>query len=246
MSKKLFLLLLLIPLFLIMLFIIVNYKAILLAIESYNIEDVYMNDNKVLTMDFVDKVLEDIENNNYKQYMLDVTDYYITSDFVVFVFDKLGLLDSYLTGIRSKMFAQYIYIFAVMAENKDKQKYSEMLKYYPIEDIENFTELTLKFIDKIYDHISIPMFALIGYNFITTDSIALCYLVMTYNGCNNNDYYLDKYIYTPAEQIVTLYKNKVPMDKLDNTKKNMFYENVDELYSHINTNVRKITNECGL
>ena len=144
MSKKLFLLLLLIPLFLIMLFIIVNYKPILLAIESYNIEDVYMNDNKVLTMDFVDKVLEDIENNNYKQYMLDVTDYYITSDFVVFVFDKLGLLDSYLTGIRSKMFAQYIYIFAVMAENKDKQKYSEMLKYYPIEDIENFTELTLK------------------------------------------------------------------------------------------------------
>ena len=45
MSKKLFLLLLLIPLFLIMLFIIVNYKPILLAIESYNIEDVYMNDN---------------------------------------------------------------------------------------------------------------------------------------------------------------------------------------------------------
>ena len=92
MSKKKYLLLL-IPVILIAAFIVVNYKPLSLAVEYYN-ETNYYNENGKINFDYIFKEVEsNIANNNYHQYMLDVTDYYITSDFVYIIFDRLGLLE---------------------------------------------------------------------------------------------------------------------------------------------------------
>ena len=45
--------------------------------------------------------------------MLDITDYYITSDFVYVIFDKLGILESYYNGILSKLVEQTLFISVI-------------------------------------------------------------------------------------------------------------------------------------
>ena len=147
MSKKKYLLLLLIPVILIAAFIVVNYKPLSLAVEYYNETNVYSLENYAASLNyFIQKVESDVSDNNYKQYMLDITDYYITSDFVYVIFDKLGILESYYNGVLSKLVEQTLFISIVKnnvipAEN---QKISEMLKYYPIKDMESLYQILCK------------------------------------------------------------------------------------------------------
>lgn len=151
MSKKKYLLLL-IPVILIAVFIVVNYKPLSLAVEYYNETNVYSLENNVASLNYlIQKVESDVDGNNYKQYMLDITDYYITSDFVYVIFDKLGILESYYNGILSKLVEQTLFISVIKNNVKpaENQKISEMLKYYSINDMENFPELTLAFIKQL-------------------------------------------------------------------------------------------------
>lgn len=151
MSKKKYLLLL-IPVILIAVFIVVNYKPLSLAVEYYNETNVYSLENNVASLNYlIQKVESDVAGNNYKQYMLDITDYYITSDFVYVIFDKLGILESYYNGILSKLVEQTLFISVIKNNVKpaENQKISEMLKYYSINDMENFPELTLAFIKQL-------------------------------------------------------------------------------------------------
>ena len=151
MSKKKYLLLL-IPVILIAVFIVVNYKPLSLAVEYYNETNVYSLENNVASLNYlIQKVESDVAGNNYKQYMLDITDYYITSDFVYAIFDKLGILESYYNGILSKLVEQTLFISVIKNNVKpaENQKISEMLKYYSINDMENFPELTLAFIKQL-------------------------------------------------------------------------------------------------
>ena len=151
MSKKKYLLLL-IPVILIAVFIVVNYKPLSLAVEYYNVTNVYSLENNVASLNYlIQKVESDVAGNNYKQYMLDITDYYITSDFVYVIFDKLGILESYYNGILSKLVEQTLFISVIKNNVKpaENQKISEMLKYYSINDMENFPELTLAFIKQL-------------------------------------------------------------------------------------------------
>ena len=91
-SKKKYLLLL-VPVILIAVFIVVNYKPLSLAVEYYNETNVYSLENNAASLNYlIQKVESDVAGNNYKQYMLDITDYYITSNFVYVIFDKLGIL----------------------------------------------------------------------------------------------------------------------------------------------------------
>lgn len=152
MSKKKYLLLLLIPVILIAAFMVVNYKPLSLAVEYYNETNVYSLENYAASLNyFIQKVESDVAGNNYKQYMLDITDYYITSDFVYVIFDKLGILESYYNGILSKLVEQTLFISVIKNNVKpaENQKISEMLKYYSINDMENFPELTLAFIKQL-------------------------------------------------------------------------------------------------
>lgn len=154
MNKKKYLLLL-IPVILIAAFIIVNYKPLSLAVEYYNETNVYSLENYTASLNyFIPKVGSDVANNNYKQYMLDVTDYYITSDFVYIIFDRLGLLEPYINGIRSKLIRQFLFIVIITYKftSHYNLKVAEMLKYYPIKDIGNFPELTLSFMTKISNY----------------------------------------------------------------------------------------------
>ena len=139
-SKKKYLLLL-IPVILIAVFIVVNYKPLSLAVEYYNETNVYSLENNVASLNYlIQKVESDVAGNNYKQYMLDITDYYITSDFVYVIFDKLGIVESYYNGILSKLVEQTLFISVIKNNVKpaENQKISEMLKYYSINDMENF------------------------------------------------------------------------------------------------------------
>ena len=109
-SKKKYLLLL-VPVILIAVFIVVNYKPLSLAVEYYNETNVYSLENNAASLNYlIQKVESDVAGNNYKQYMLDITDYYITSDFVYVIFDKLGILESYYNGILSKLVEQTLFI----------------------------------------------------------------------------------------------------------------------------------------
>lgn len=203
MSKKKYLLLLLIPVILIAAFIVVNYKPLSLAVEYYNETNVYSLENYAASLNyFIQKVESDVSDNNYKQYMLDITDYYITSDFVYVIFDKLGILESYYNGVLSKLVEQTLFISIVKnnvipAEN---QKISEMLKYYPIKDMENFPELTLNFITKIfnyYNDISFPLLTGVIFEGAVADSNALAYVFITQQNCNQKEYYFEKFLYNP-------------------------------------------------
>ena len=195
MSKKKYLLLL-IPVILIAVFIVVNYKPLSLAVEYYNETNVYSLENYAASLNyFIQKVESDVAGNNYKQYMLDITDYYITSDFVYVIFDKLGILESYYNGVLSKLVEQTLFISIVKnnvipAEN---QKISEMLKYYPIKDMENFPELTLAFIQQLSHYISANQLYTIILVSTTLSTNSICYVVVTTNGCNKQDYYFNKY-----------------------------------------------------
>lgn len=202
MSKKKYLLLL-IPVILIAVFIVVNYKPLSLAVEYYNETNVYSLENYAASLNyFIQKVESDVSDKNYKQYMLDITDYYITSDFVYVIFDKLGILESYYNGVLSKLVEQTLFISIVKnnvipAEN---QKISEMLKYYPIKDMENFPELTLNFITKIfnyYNDISFPLLTGVIFEGAVADSNALAYVFITQQNCNQKEYYFEKFLYNP-------------------------------------------------
>lgn len=201
MSKKKYLLLLLIPVILIAAFIVVNYKPLSLAVEYYNTN--YYNEDGTVNFDYTSKeIANNISNNNYQQYMLDITDYYITSDFVYVIFDKLGILESYYNGVLSKLVEQTLFISIVKnnvipAEN---QKISEMLKYYPIKDMENFPELTLNFITKIfnyYNDISFPLLTGVIFEGAVADSNALAYVFITQQNCSQKEYYFEKFLYNP-------------------------------------------------
>lgn len=201
-SKKKYLLLL-IPVILIAAFIVVNYKPLSLAVEYYNETNVYSLENYAASLNyFIQKVESDVSDNNYKQYMLDITDYYITSDFVYVIFDKLGILESYYNGVLSKLVEQTLFISIVKnnvipAEN---QKISEMLKYYPIKDMENFPELTLNFITKIfnyYNDISFPLLTGVIFEGAVADSNALAYVFITQQNCSQKEYYFEKFLYNP-------------------------------------------------
>lgn len=119
-------LLILIPVILAV-FIIVNFKPISLAVEYYNEENFYSLENYEVSMNYLTKKVEsDIKNNNYKQYMEDITDYYINSDFVYIIFKMLGILEPYYKGIVTKLFEQTLFINSIELDvnNKDTQKIS--------------------------------------------------------------------------------------------------------------------------
>lgn len=201
MSKKKYLLLLLIPVILIAAFIVVNYKPLSLAVEYYNTN--YYNEDGTVNFDYTSKeIANNISNNNYQQYMLDITDYYITSDFVYVILNKLGLLDAYINGIRSKLYLQFLFINIIQHKepiNKN-EKFAEMLKYYPIKDMENFPELTLNFITKIfnyYNDISFPLLTGVIFEGAVADSNALAYVFITQQSCNQKEYYFEKFLYNP-------------------------------------------------
>lgn len=201
MSKKKYLLLLLIPVILIAAFIVVNYKPLSLAVEYYNTN--YYNEDGTVNFDYTSKeIANNISNNNYQQYMLDITDYYITSDFVYVILNKLGLLDAYINGIRSKLYLQFLFINIIQYKepiNKN-EKFAEMLKYYPIKDMENFPELTLNFITKIfnyYNDISFPLLTGVIFEGAVADSNALAYVFITQQNCNQKEYYFEKFLYNP-------------------------------------------------
>ncbi len=201
MSKKKYLLLLLIPVILIAAFIVVNYKPLSLAVEYYNTN--YYNEDGTVNFDYTSKeIANNISNNNYQQYMLDITDYYITSDFVYVILNKLGLLDAYINGIRSKLYLQFLFINIIQHKepiNKN-EKFAEMLKYYPIKDMENFPELTLNFITKIfnyYNDISFPLLTGVIFEGAVADSNALAYVFITQQNCNQKEYYFEKFLYNP-------------------------------------------------
>ena len=201
MSKKKYLLLLLIPVILIAAFIVVNYKPLSLAVEYYNTN--YYNEDGTVNFDYTSKeIANNISNNNYQQYMLDITDYYVTSDFVYVILNKLGLLDAYINGIRSKLYLQFLFINIIQHKepiNKN-EKFAEMLKYYPIKDMENFPELTLNFITKIfnyYNDISFPLLTGVIFEGAVADSNALAYVFITQQNCNQKEYYFEKFLYNP-------------------------------------------------
>lgn len=82
--------------------------------EYYNETNVYSLENNAASLNYlIQKVESDVAGNNYKQYMLDITDYYITSDFVYVIFDKLGILESYYNGILSKLVEQTLFISVI-------------------------------------------------------------------------------------------------------------------------------------
>lgn len=200
-SKKKYLLLLLIPVILIAAFIVVNYKPLSLAVEYYNTN--YYNEDGTVNFDYTSKeIANNISNNNYQQYMLDITDYYVTSDFVYVILNKLGLLDAYINGIRSKLYLQFLFINIIQHKepiNKN-EKFAEMLKYYPIKDMENFPELTLNFITKIfnyYNDISFPLLTGVIFEGAVADSNALAYVFITQQNCNQKEYYFEKFLYNP-------------------------------------------------
>lgn len=248
MSKKKYLLLLLIPVILIAAFIIVNYKPLSLAVEYYNETNVYSLENYAASLNyFIQKVESDVSDNNYKQYMLDITDYYITSDFVYVIFDKLGILESYYNGVLSKLVEQTLFISIVKnnvipAEN---QKISEMLKYYPIKDMENFPELTLAFIQQLSHYISANQLYTIILVSTTLSTNSICYVVVTTNGCNKQDYYFNKYIYNPFQQAFDYYFSVISADnQAIDLLKQQHAESSKLYYSNFEDNIQEIRNAC--
>lgn len=249
MSKKKYLLLLLIPVILIAAFIVVNYKPLSLAVEYYNETNVYSLENYAASLNyFIQKVESDVSDNNYKQYMLDITDYYITSDFVYVIFDKLGILESYYNGVLSKLVEQTLFISIVKnnvipAEN---QKISEMLKYYPIKDMENFPELTLAFIQQLSHYISANQLYTIILVSTTLSTNSICYVVVTTNGCNKQDYYFNKYIYNPFQQAFDYYFSVISADnQAIDLLKQQHAESSKLYYSNFENNIQDIRNACG-
>lgn len=248
-SKKKYLLLLLIPVILIAAFIVVNYKPLSLAVEYYNETNVYSLENYAASLNyFIQKVESDVSDNNYKQYMLDITDYYITSDFVYVIFDKLGILESYYNGVLSKLVEQTLFISIVKnnvipAEN---QKISEMLKYYPIKDMENFPELTLAFIQQLSHYISANQLYTIILVSTTLSTNSICYVVVTTNGCNKQDYYFNKYIYNPFQQAFDYYFSVISADnQAIDLLKQQHAESSKLYYSNFEDNIQEIRNACG-
>ena len=249
MSKKKYLLLLLIPVILIAAFIVVNYKPLSLAVEYYNETNVYSLENYAASLNyFIQKVESDVSDNNYKQYMLDITDYYITSDFVYVIFDKLGILESYYNGVLSKLVEQTLFISIVKnnvipAEN---QKISEMLKYYLIKDMENFPELTLAFIQQLSHYISANQLYTIILVSTTLSTNSICYVVVTTNGCNKQDYYFNKYIYNPFQQAFDYYFSVISADnQAIDLLKQQHAESSKLYYSNFEDNIQEIRNACG-
>ena len=249
MSKKKYLLLLLIPVILIAAFMVVNYKPLSLAVEYYNETNVYSLENYAASLNyFIQKVESDVSDNNYKQYMLDITDYYITSDFVYVIFDKLGILESYYNGVLSKLVEQTLFISIVKnnvipAEN---QKISEMLKYYPIKDMENFPELTLAFIQQLSHYISANQLYTIILVSTTLSTNSICYVVVTTNGCNKQDYYFNKYIYNPFQQAFDYYFSVISADnQAIDLLKQQHAESSKLYYSNFEDNIQDIRNACG-
>lgn len=246
-SKKKYLLLL-IPVILIAVFIVVNYKPLSLAVEYYNETNVYSLENYAASLNyFIQKVESDVSDNNYKQYMLDITDYYITSDFVYVIFDKLGILESYYNGVLSKLVEQTLFISIVKnnvipAEN---QKISEMLKYYPIKDMENFPELTLAFIQQLSHYISANQLYTIILVSTTLSTNSICYVVVTTNGCNKQDYYFNKYIYNPFQQAFDYYFSVISADnQAIDLLKQQHAESSKLYYSNFEDNIQEIRNAC--
>ena len=245
-SKKKYLLLL-IPVILIAAFIVVNYKPLSLAVEYYNTN--YYNEDGTVNFDYTSKeIANNISNNNYQQYMLDITDYYITSDFVYVIFDKLGILESYYNGVLSKLVEQTLFISIVKnnvipAEN---QKISEMLKYYPIKDMENFPELTLAFIQQLSHYISANQLYTIILVSTTLSTNSICYVVVTTNGCNKQDYYFNKYIYNPFQQAFDYYFSVISADnQAIDLLKQQHAESSKLYYSNFEDNIQEIRNACG-
>ncbi len=249
MSKKKYLLLL-IPIILIAVFIVVNYKPLSLAVEYYNETNVYSFENYTASLNyFTPKVASDMANNNYKQYMLDVTDYYITSDFVYVIFDKLGILESYYNGILSKLVEQTLFISIIKNNVRpiENQKILEMLKYYSIKDMNNFPELTLAFIKQLSHYISANQLYSISIVSTTLSSNSICYVVVTTNGCNKQDYYFNKYIYNPFRQAFDYYFSVISADnKTIDLLKQQHAESSKLYYNIFENNIQEINNACGL
>ena len=158
------------------------------------------------------KVESDIKNNNYKQYMEDITDYYINSDFVYIIFKMLGILEPYYKGIVTKLFEQTLFINSIELDvnNKDTQKISEMLKSSPI--LNN----------------------------------SICYVVVTKNGCDNQDYYFNKFMYNLFNQAFDYYFSLISVDsyKMDMLKK-QHAETFKMYYSSSEDIIKNVKNACG-
>ncbi len=250
MSKKNYLFLL-IPVLLITAFIVVNYKPLSLVLEYYNNTNGYINGTREIDMDyFIKKIENDINRGTYKQYMLDITDYYITSDFVYIVLDKLGLLESYFRGIQNKMYEQYMFVCIIKygIHSRYNQKITEMIKYYPIEDMENFPAISINFIEKASNYSSLVQKLLIGHIFAVNISNSLCYIVVTRQGCTRKEYYFDKFIYNPYKYAENLYLSNIPMDDVRGAEVKRVYDEDTRpgLYRVIKYNIQEIENECRL
>lgn len=248
-SKKKYLLLL-IPVILIAVFIVVNYKPLSLAVEYYNETNVYSLENNAASLNYlIQKVESDVAGNNYKQYMLDITDYYIKSDFVYVIFDKLGILESYYNGILSKLVEQTLFISVIKNNVKpaENQKISEMLKYYSINDMENFPELTLAFIKQLSHYITANQLYTISLVSTTLSTNSICYVAVTANGCNKQDYYFNKYIYNPFQQVFDYYFSVISADneKIDLLKQ-QHAESSKLYYNIFEDNIQEIRNACGI
>ncbi len=247
MSKKKYLLLL-IPVILIAAFIVVNYKPLSLAVEYYN-ETNYYNENGKINFDYIFKEVEsNIANNNYHQYMLDVTDYYITSDFVYIIFDRLGLLEPYINVIRSKLIRQSLFIVIITYKfpSHYNLKVAEMLKYYPIKDIENFPELTLSFMTKISNYVPFHLFAGLGTEGAVYASTKLCRIVVAQQNCNQKEYYFNKFMYNQYTYFKNLYLGKIPMDAIDEAKLEKVNEVFEDILHIMENDIQEINNACGL
>ena len=241
-------LLLLIPVILAV-FIIVNFKPISLAVEYYNEENFYSLENYEVSMNYLTKKVEsDIKNNNYKQYMEDITDYYINSDFVYIIFKMLGILEPYYKGIVTKLFEQTLFINSIELDvnNKDTQKISEMLKYYPIKDMENYPERTLTFIKNISHHVSATQLYTVILISTAILNNSICYVVVTKNGCDNQDYYFNKFMYNLFNQAFDYYFSLISVDsyKMDMLKK-QHAETFKMYYSSSEDIIKNVKNACG-
>lgn len=80
-----------------------------------------------------------------------------------------------------------------------------MLKYYSINDMENFPELTLAFIKQLSHYITANQLYTISLVSTTLSTNSICYVAVTANGCNKQDYYFNKYIYNPFQQVFDYY-----------------------------------------
>lgn len=144
------------------------------------------------------------------------------------------------------------FLFINIIQHKEpinkNEKFAEMLKYYPIKDMENFPELTLNFITKIfnyYNDISFPLLTGVIFEGAVADSNALAYVFITQQNCNKKEYYFEKFLYNPYRYLKKIYLEQIPMDTVDNAKLSELKVAIENMSTYIENNIQEIRNACG-